>query len=244
MTRSSLSLAATAASAAAMAMSATGAHAGEVQIPVTGPLVELTISETVNSSPDLVMLSAGVNATAQTASAALQDNAQRMARVIAAIEGQGVAEQDIRTSEISLNPQYEWDEIGRRQVFRGYQVSSTVQIRLRDIPRTGRVLDAVVMAGADEVGSISWSVEDPSIPRQQAREAAFATARERALGFARQAGYTDVRLLEVSEGTSDWPAPQPLAMNAALEARNMTMPIRPGQVQTGVTISVKYEMTR
>ena len=227
MTRSSLPLA-----AAVMALSATGASAGEVQIPVTGPLVELTVSETVNSSPDLVMLSAGVNATALTASAALQDNAQRMARVIAAIEGQGVAEEDIRTSEISLNPQYEWDEVGRRQVFRGYQVSSTVQIRLRDIPRTGRVLDAVVTAGADEIGSISWSVEDPS------------QARQRALGFARQAGYTDVRLLEVSEGGSDWPSPQPLAMNAALEARNMTMPIRPGQVQTGVMISVKYEMTR
>jgi uncharacterized protein YggE len=167
-----------------------------------------------------------------------------MARVIAAIEGQGVAEEDIRTSEIALSPQYDWNQTTQRQVFRGYQVSSTVQIRLAELPRTGRVLDALVAAGADEIGAISWAVRDPSAAQQQAREAAFATAHQRALGFARAAGYADVRLLEVSEGVAGWAGPQPLMADAVAEARNATMPIRPGQVQSGVTISVKYEMTR
>jgi uncharacterized protein len=241
MTRSTLPFAAAVAMAVSSIGSSTGAAAGEVQIPVSGPLIELTVSESVSSTPDVVNLSAGVNALAPTASLALSQNAERMARVIAAIEGQGVAERDIRTSEISLNPQYEWDEGTRRQFFRGYQVSSTVQIRLRELPHTGRVLDAIVTAGADEVGAISWSVDDPSTAQQQAREAAFAAARERALGFARQAGYADVRLLEVSEGTSGYGSQPPMPMNAAVETRNMTMPIRPGQVQTGVTISVKFK---
>ena len=230
--------------AAASAMLPAAAAAGEVQIPVSGPLIELTVSESVGSVPDVVNLSAGVNATSMVASEALDQNARRMARVIAAIEAQGVAERDIRTSRISLNPQYEWNEVERRQVFRGYQVSSTVEIRLREVPRTGQVLDAIVSAGADEVGAITWSVDDPGPAQDQAREAAFATARERALLLARQAGYADVRLLEVSEGAAGWSGPQPLAMNAAVEARNMTMPIRPGEVASSVTISVKYEMTR
>lgn len=230
--------------AAASAMVPAAASAGQVQIPVNGPLIELTVSESVGSAPDVVNLSAGVNATSTVASEALAQNAERMARVIAAIEAQGVAERDIRTSQISLNPQYEWNEAERRQIFRGYQVSSTVEIRLREVPRTGRVLDAIVSAGADEVGAITWSVDDPGPAQDRAREAAFATARERALQLARQAGYADVRLLEVSEGAPGWSGPQPLAMNAALEARNMTMPIRPGEVASSVTISVKYEMTR
>jgi uncharacterized protein len=240
MTRSSLPIAA----AAAMAMVPAAAGAAELQMAVSGPVVELTVNETVNSSPDIVNLSAGVNALAPTASDALRQNAERMARVIAAIEGQGVAEEDIRTSEIALSPQYDWNQTTQRQVFRGYQVSSTVQIRLAELPRTGRVLDALVAAGADEIGAISWAVRDPSAAQQQAREAAFATAHQRALGFARAAGYADVRLLEVSEGVAGWAGPQPLMADAVAEARNATMPIRPGQVQSGVTISVKYEMTR
>lgn len=242
MTRSNLPLAA---AAAAMTMVSGAASAADIALQVSGPVVELTVSESVSAAPDLVNLSATVNALSPTASQALSENAERMARVIAAIEAQGVAEADIRTTAISLNPQYEWNGTTQRQIFRGYQVSSTVEIRLHELPRTGRVLDAVVTAGADEVGSISWSIEDPSTAQQQARDAAFAAARERALGFARAAGYTDVRLLEVSEGMGGWGGgPQPLVLEAAAEARNMTMPIRPGEVATSVTISVKYEMTR
>ncbi len=241
MTRSTIPLAA---AAAALAISPATASAGVVQLSVTGPLVELTVSESVSGSPDLVNLSAGVVTLAPTAGEALNQNAERMARVIAAIEGQGIAQEDITTSAISLSPQYEWNQTTQRQIFRGYQVNSTVQIKLHELPRTGRVLDALVTAGADEIGSISWSVEDPAAAQQQARDAAFATARQRALGFAHAAGYADVRLLEVSEGSPGWGGPQPLMADAAEEARNLTMPIRPGQVQTGVTISVKYEMTR
>ncbi len=240
MNRSKLPLAA----AAAMAMSPAAVSATDIEIQVTGPVIELTVSESVGTSPDLAILSASVNAQALTAGQALDENAQRMAAVIAAIEAQGVGERDISTSAISLNPQYEWDELGRRQVFRGYLVRSTVEIRLRDLPRTGRVLDAVVSAGADEVGSISWSMEDPSAAQQAAREAAFTTARERALGYARSAGFADVRLLEVSEGQQGWGGPMPMAMDAAVETRNAIMPIRPGEVSNGITISVKYEMTR
>jgi uncharacterized protein len=242
MTRSILPLAG--AAAAAMVMSPAAASAAEVQLTVSGPLVELTVSESVSASPDLVNLSASVITLSPTAGEALNQNAERMARVIAAIEGQGIAQEDITTSAISLSPQYEWNQTTQRQIFRGYQVNSTVQIKLHELPRTGRVLDAMVTAGADEIGSITWSVEDPAAAQQQAREAAFATARQRALGYAQAAGYADVRLLEVSEGSPGWGGPQPLMADAAVETRNLTMPIRPGQVQTGVTISVKYEMTR
>jgi hypothetical protein len=121
-----------------------------------------------------------------------------------------------------------------------------VEIKLRELPRTGRLLDAMVTAGADEVGSIEWSVEDPAAARLKAREAAFDAARERAQGFARQAGYADIRLLEVSESSSGWDGwgRTDSSASAAVNAVNLTMPIRPGEVQTAVTINVKYEMVR
>ena len=223
---------------------ATPAIAAEVQIAASGPVVELTVSETVAAAPDVVHLSAGVSTLAASAVEALRQNAEQMARVIARIEAAGVAEADIQTGGINLNPEYQWDDAAQQQRFRGYRVSSNVLVKLRDLPRTGQVLDALVTAGATDLGGISWSVEDPAPAQAQAREAAFRNAREQALAYARMAGYADVRLLEINEA-SFASVPMPLVLaDAAAEARNATMPIRPGQVQTGVTITVKYEMTR
>jgi uncharacterized protein YggE len=225
-------------------MIAAPVSAAGIELEVSGPVIELTINKSVNSTPDLVNLSASVNALAPTAAEALRENAERMERVIAAAEAQGVAAKDLRTSDIDLNPRYRYDNARRTQVFTGYEVSSTVVVRLRDLTNTGRVLDALVTAGADEIDSIRWTVEDPSEAQAEARVAAFDTALERARGFAHQAGYSDVRLLEVSEYSSGWGRAEPLQSEAALGVMNSTMPIRPGEVQTGVTIHVKYEMTR
>jgi hypothetical protein len=152
MTRSLLPL------AAALALAPAVASAGEVEIPITGPLVELTVSETVSASPDVANLSATVTTLNLSAAESLRENAEQMTRVIAAIEGQGVAKVDIRTSEISLEPSYQYSQYSQARTFLGYRVSNTVEIKLRELPRTGRLLDAMVTAGADEVGSIEWSV--------------------------------------------------------------------------------------
>ncbi|HSG35705.1 MAG TPA: SIMPL domain-containing protein [Sphingomonadaceae bacterium] len=216
----------------------------EVTITATGPVVDLSVTETVTADPDIANLSAGVTSFAPTAIEALRLNSGQMDAVIRRIESLGVDEDDIQTSGISLNAEYDYDQESRQQVFRGYRVSNRVSVKLRDIERTGRVLDALVEAGATDLGGISWSIDDPSAAEDQAREAAFKSARERALGYARAAGYSDVRLLEVNESvTGGWPIPLE-SVDAAASVRNESMPIRPGQVQAGVTVRVIYEMTR
>ncbi len=219
------------------------ASAAEIQIQSAGPVVELTVTESVASDPDVATVSAGVTTQAPTAVEALRQNNVQMEAVIARIEALGIDEKDIQTSGVNLNPQYDYDQREQRQVFRGYRVSNRVMIKLRDITRTGRALDGLIEAGATDIGGISWSVDDPAPARQQAREAAFAAAREQALGYAELAGYGDVRILEVSEAISTG---RPIAYDVpegALAARNESMPIRPGQVQSGVTVTVKFEMT-
>ncbi|MEO5705843.1 MAG: SIMPL domain-containing protein [Alteraurantiacibacter sp.] len=220
------------------------ASAAEVQIQASGPMVELTVTENVPGDPDLATLDAGVTTSAQTAVAAMSQNAVRMTAVIDRIRSLGIDQDDIGTTGINLSPQYEWDEATRTQRFRGYQVVNRVTVKLHDIQRTGAVLDALVAAGATDLGGVGFSVEDPTSAQDRARTQAMRTAEARALDYARMAGFTGVRLLEVSEGQPQfYGGPIPVAMERDV-AQAAATPVVPGQVQSGVTISVKFEMTR
>ena len=218
--------------------------AAEISIQSQGPVVELTVTETVEADPDIATLSAGVTTLAPTAVEALRQNSAQMDRVIAQIEAQGVAKKDIQTTGVNLNAEYDWDEQTRQQRFRGYRVSNRVSVIVRDIPRTGRLLDALVASGATDLGGIQWSVDDPTTAQETARAAAFKSGRERALNYARMSGYSNVRLLEVNETMMGGRVITMDVQESASRVANASAPIRPGQVQTGVTITVKYEMTQ
>ena len=227
---------------AAAAAASAPAVAAEIQIPVNGPVVELSVTENVAADPDVADLSAGVTTRAQTAVAAMQANAEQMTRVIDRIESLGIDRDDIQTGGINLNPEYEYQPNGQA-VFRGYQVSNRVNIKLRDIDRTGAVLDALVAAGATDLGGIAWGVDDPSSAQAQARAAAVRRAEAQASEYARIAGYSGVRLLEISESIG-YGQPGPIVAVGMRKEAAADTPVLPGQVQTGVTVTVKYEMTR
>lgn len=232
------------AAATAMAAAPAALSAAEIQVQATGPVIELSVTESVASDPDIANISAGVTTRAATAVQAMQQNAQQMTRVISQIEALGVDEDDIQTSGINLNAQYDYDQQTREQVFRGYQVSNTVSVKLRDIGTTGQVLDALVAAGATDLGGISWSVDDPTSARQQARTSAVQSALEQARAYASMSGYSDVRLLEINESIAPSP-PMPVGRKYAAEQVSAdSTPVRPGQVESSVSVTVKYEMTR
>ena len=218
--------------------------AAAVQLTSAGPIVELSIHESVEAEPDLVTVGAGVTTQAPTAVEAMRANAEAMDAVIARIKALGIPERDIQTTGINLGAQYDYDQENRRQVFRGYQVSNRVSVKLREVPRTGAVLDALVAAGATDLSGPDFSIEDDRDARAQARKTAMESAQAQALEYARAAGYSGVRLLEISESVAASP-PMPYARGVALEAAAaLKTPVQPGLVQAGVTIQVTYEMTR
>jgi len=227
----------------AVAASASPLAAADIQLAVTGPVVEVTVTETVKADPDVANLSAGVSTLATTAVEAMRMNAEAMNSVVDRIDALGVAREDIQTTGINLNPEYVYDQETNSQRFTGYRAMNRVTVTLREIDQTGQVLDALVTAGANDISGITWSIDDPTGAQEQARQAAFATAKTRAEGYARLAGMRGVRLLEVNETVMSGP---PIAYDMApqaVSARAEFAPVRPGQVQTGVTITVKYEMT-
>jgi uncharacterized protein YggE len=218
--------------------------AAEVQIQAQGPVVELTVSESVEAAPDIATVSAGVTTQANTAVEAMRTNAQAMTAVVERIKQLGVAERDIQTSGISLGAMYDYNQQTQRQVFRGYQASNRVSVKLRNIQRTGEVLDALVAAGATDLGGPDWSIDDDTAARAQARTAAIRQAQAQALEYARLSGYSGVRLLEINETMMPM-RPMPMMRQMAVaEAADASTPVQPGMVQSSVNVTVKYEMTR
>ena len=219
------------------------AAAAEIQIAATGPVVELTVHESVEAEPDIATVGAGVTTQAQTAVEAMRANAEAMTAVVARIKQLGVAERDIQTTGINLGAMYDYDQASRRQVFRGYQASNRVSVKLREIERVGQVLDALVAAGATDLSGPDWSIDDDTAARAQARRQAIETAQAQAREYARLTGYTDVRLLEINETIAPRP-PMPVLQAARAESFDASTPVQPGLVEAGVTVTAKYEMTR
>lgn len=217
--------------------------AAAVQVTSAGPVVELTVNESVEAAPDIVTVGAGVTTEAATAVEAMRANAQAMTAVIDRIKALGVPERDIQTTGINLGAVYDFDQDTRRQVFRGQQASNRVSVKLRDIARTGEVLDALVAAGATDLGGPDWSIDDEAAARAQARRTAMETARAQALEYARLSGYSDVRLLAIVESMAPRP-PMPMMRMVAAQAADAATPVQPGMVEAGVTVTVKYELTR
>ncbi|TCJ39135.1 DUF541 domain-containing protein [Parafrankia sp. BMG5.11] len=226
--------------AASLAMPAAAA---EVQVTSQGPVVELAVTETVKAKPDIADVSAGVTTQAATAVEAMRANAAAMDRVVQRIRSLGIAPADIQTTGINLGAQYDYDQQTQRQVFRGYQASNRVSVTLRDVKRTGPVLDALVAAGATDIGGPSFSIDDDTAPRAQARQAAFRKAQAQATEYARWAGYNGVRLLSIDEAVNPVrPMPYAEARAASMDAKST--PVEPGLVGTSVTVAVTFEMTR
>lgn len=229
----------------ASAALASPAAAAEVQIQATGPVVELSVSETVDSRPDIATVSAGVSTRAQTAVAAMQQNAQKMTAVVAKIKALGVADDDIQTSGISLSPQYDYNQATQSQVFRGYIASNRVSVKLRKVANTGSALDALVAAGANDIGGPDFSVDNDTAYRAEARRNALTRAQAQAIEYAHLAGYSGTRLLEINESVSGGQPPMPLMRAYDAEAAQAApTPVQPGLVGTVVNVTVKYELTR
>ncbi|MBA4163535.1 MAG: hypothetical protein C0510_02715 [Erythrobacter sp.] len=226
---------------AAFTMAPTAAVAAEAEART--PLVELAIYEEIELAPDIAVIGAGVTTEAPSAVEAMRRNSSEMRRVIERIKALGVAEEDIQTSGISLYARYDYDQGQQRQIFRGYQASNRVSVKLRAIERTGEVLDALVAAGATDLSGPSFSVEDDSAAKEAARTRAFKRGHAQALAYAMMGGYDDVRLVYISEAIAvNGPVPMVAEKGLRVDSMQASVPVQPGLVSSGVSITVKYEM--
>ncbi|MEJ0060905.1 MAG: SIMPL domain-containing protein [Terricaulis sp.] len=209
--------------------------------PILGTILSISAEGKVEGAPDLGTISLGVMTEAPTAAAALQENANRMTALTRALRAAGLAERDIQTSNLSVNPQYQYGENVPPRIT-GYQASNNVTAKVRDLSRLGRVVDAAVAAGGNTVNGVSFGFQNPEVSLDAARTDAIAQATRRAELYARALNLRIHRVISVSEG-GGYAAPMPMpVMMMARDSAQASTPVSPGEISTTSSVNVVYEL--
>lgn len=194
-------------------------------------------------APDMAAINLGVMTEAATAQAAMQANATRMNQVMASLKRSGIAAKDIQTSQLSIEPQYVYEQ-NQPPKLTGYRATNQVTVTVHDLARLGQAVDATVAAGANQMGGINFGLEDPTAAENAAREAAVKALAAKADLYAKATGYRVLRLVSLSEGGSmSPPPPMPMAaMSARFEKADTA--VSPGEVKVRVDVGGVYELSR
>ncbi|TFU03069.1 SIMPL domain-containing protein [Polymorphobacter arshaanensis] len=210
---------------------------------VAAPTVTLSVEGRVSQAPDIVDISGGVVTSAPTAAAALADNATRMTAVVAAVRKAGIADRDIQTSGLSLQPQYKYGD-NQPPVLTGYQANNTISIRVRKIDDAGKLIDTLVAQGANQISGPTFGIDKADAALDSARAQAVATGRTRADLYAKAAGLRVRRLVSISEGGAVEPGPRPMVMMARADKIGAAppTPVAPGEVELSITVQMVYEL--
>jgi uncharacterized protein YggE len=230
----------------ALAFAAAALAPAAAQSPQSGPAVldgtrlDVVATGEVSRVPDTARISAGVVTAAPTATAALAQNAAQMAAVRAALKRAGIADRDIQTSSINLYPDYRQDPQATSPQIIGYRASNEVAVRFRDIAATGRILDALVAQGANQINGPMLGIDKPEAALDEARTKALANARARAELYARALGKRVGKILSISEAGGSYGGPVPM-MRMGVEAAQSTS-IDPGEQTLSVSLSVSFEL--
>ena len=190
-------------------------------------------------APDMATVQLGVTTQADSAAAAMEQNSTQQQAVIDALTGAGIAEADIQTSGLNLNPLMQYGE-NQAPTVTGYQATNTVAVRVADLARLGEVLDAIVSAGANEIGGISFSREDGAGALDEARGQAVADARRKAELLAEAAGVDLGPVLTLRDIQTGGGAPAPMMRMEAAMADSV--PVQPGQVQMSAQVEMEFAL--
>lgn len=211
-------------------------------VATDGTLLNVSAQGEAKRVPDIATMSTGVVTRAADANAAMRANAEQMAKVVAAIKAAGIAEKDVQTSGISLNPTYQYRDNQPPEIT-GYEAHNTVSIVVRDIGKLGKVLDSFAAAGANQINGPSFDVDKKDEALDEARRKAVETAQARAEMYARTLGMKVRRIVSISEGARFAP-PVPMARGMMAMKAEADTSVSPGENTLSVTLDVVFELGR
>jgi hypothetical protein len=188
------------------------------------------------------MINVGVQVEAKTAAEAMAQQAANMNGVFAAVKAAGIADRDMQTGNMSLNPVYEYPNNARPRLT-GYQASNSITVKVRKLDTLGKTLDAVVKGGGNTINGISFSVDQPDKFQDEARVEAIKDAAAKAELYAKAVGYKVKRIVTISEQEFYPQPPMPVTMRMQDMAAEAT-PIAAGEVSLVQTVNVVFELTK
>lgn len=175
------------------ACAGTGTQAEQRTITVAG-------TGTTRVSPDIAVVTLGVQTQGSDVGAAVQENNRRARAVADALLGQGIAAEDIRTVNFYVSSQPLMDPMGLPTGETTYTVDNTILFTLRELSKLGEILQRALSVGSNSVQGVNFSVADPSVPMDEARQMAVADGQRQAAQLAAAAGASLGKVISMGEG--------------------------------------------
>jgi uncharacterized protein YggE len=203
----------------------------------------------VASVPDIVMFTAGVVSTGESAEEASQKNALAMDSVLVALKDLRINEKDIRTQTVSVRPEYDYGHREGEQrelpVIIGYRAENRVSVTIRDISLAGEAVDAAVEAGSNQIYGLSYSFSDArkdSLYAIALKEAiADGTGKARAIADA--LGVEKITPVSVSESGGFYPPVFRMDFAEAAVEKGVAVPtpVSPGELEVSASVSMSFD---
>lgn len=211
------------------------------EAPAAAPgTITVTGEGSTEAVPDMATLSIGVTTVGDTAAASLQANSTAMQAVIDRLKAAGLADRDLQTTGLSVNPNWTGYDSSSTSgpTISGYTAANILTVRIRALEGLGAALDAAVTDGANTLNGLSFGLADPRPAMDGARKAAVADARAKAELLAEAAGVNLGRVMTLTEG-GGYGAPVPMyKAEAALSA----VPVQQGEVSYSASVTIVYEI--
>ncbi|GAB4251200.1 MAG: hypothetical protein Kow00129_12080 [Thermoleophilia bacterium] len=219
---------------------------GTEESPVVLDAVTTSGTGKVLASPDEALLYVTVETQASEAAAAVDENAQRMESVIQRLEEEGVPEEAIQTSNVTVFPEARHDPETNRMVTDSYRATNTVQVTLRELERVGEIYSAAVEAGANNVRGPEWRLSEDSVAVQEALKKAAAAARGKAEALAEAEGLAVGEVVVMHEDAASIPPVffgrgEEMAMDEAALAQT---PVNPQDLEVTASVTITYRLDR
>ena len=228
---------------AAVAGPALAPHPVLAADPSTPPEHTITVTGTGTAtvSPDVADVRLGVTVNKPTVREARSVAAARTTAVIDALKKLGIAEKDIQTTTISLQPTYDYTNNGNPPRITGYSFSNGLAVTVRNLDQTGDVIDNSLAAGATSLDGVGFRVADPAAAETQARTEAMAQAKSSADTLAKASGVSISGVATISEVATPVPGPIYYAGAAfSAAAPDKATPVQPGTTDVTITVTVSY----
>ncbi len=189
--------------------------------------------------PDTATISIGVVVQGGTSEEATSENAAIMSAVMEELKAIGLEDREIQTSYVSVYPIYNYE---KERTITGYSASNNVQVTTSDLDKLSGIIDRSAAAGANEIGSISFSVSDEMQKkiREDLMEEAVADAESKADVLASSLGVeiTGVKTSSINEGSNSrvyYEMPE-----ESMAAGGASTPIEPGESEVSISVHVTY----
>lgn len=199
----------------------------------------------VSVDPDMATVTLGVQAEGQTPAEALDQASAATAAILATLDNEGVANKDIRSGAVRLNPRYSSSVLSSGNQIVGYQAVNTVNVQVNDLSRLGGLLAGLVGEGANRLDSLAFGLQDPGAAQDEARRRAVAEGARLAALYAEAAGVSVGSLVTLSDsGSSGYRAmrAEPVMMQMAASAPSYDVPVAPGQIELTANVLMVYEL--